>query len=253
MSGIVSKGFLLLLQLILILAGGATSVAVAQERYTLTIYVEEARPNGHVFLGLSDGRNEEKWGWYTRGANVFTKLPGLIGCSGGELRRDDATPYTVSLPLQINRDAYYVLKSRALGQQAAGDFRQAKWSPINHCGDFVVDMTLTAGYKLNLPWHVTGYDRPGLFAQFLRANGGTEHDPGVPAMTQDLTPPPVTPVTVPCTRNISAERLQILRNENLRLYQQLSTNPQLDPDGRRRQEAAGLYHCYDNQLNGQPR
>lgn len=148
----------------------------AQQSHTLTIYVEEGNPNGHVFLGVSNGNHEERWGWYTGGKTTFQKLKGLASCGGGELRPDDKTPYDVYKTYPITQHAYYVLKSHILAQRAAGEGETASWAPWNHCGDFVVDAASAAGIPLKLPYSVTGHTRPGLFANYLLTHGGSRHD-----------------------------------------------------------------------------
>src|ERR1700732_402653 len=94
-----------------------TFTALAQDQegpYTFTIYVEEANPNGHVFIGICNGLEQEKWGWYTQGETTRQKLPGVVGCAGGLLRSDNATPFNVSKTYPISRHDYYVLKSQVL-------------------------------------------------------------------------------------------------------------------------------------------
>jgi|GEM_PF-4914677 len=150
----------------------------AEGPYTFTIYVEEGDPTGHVFIGICNGIEQERWGWYTQGETTAQKAPGLLGCAGGILKSDNSHLFTVSASWPIERQGYYVVKSRVIARAAAGEFNTAAWSPFKHCGDFAEDAALAAGIKLDIPVTPTGYNRPGLFADYLRAQGGIVHAPG---------------------------------------------------------------------------
>ncbi|MBV9500471.1 MAG: hypothetical protein JO138_13955 [Acidobacteriaceae bacterium] len=157
--------------------------AAADGPYTFTIYVEKGETgltgtfsNGHVFLGISDGVHaEQKWGWYTQGETKIQKLPGIFACAGGKLKSDDGTPYDVSKTYPITRHGYYVVQSQVIRQRSAGESGTATWHPFNHCGDFVQDTANAAGLHIELPWHLTGRNRPNIFADYLLAHGGIAH------------------------------------------------------------------------------
>jgi hypothetical protein len=142
--------------------------------YTLTLYVENAFPNGHVFIGLCDGENQEKWGWYTQYVDI-RRAGGLAGCSGGQLRKDDLAEYDVWKSYVIDKHGYYTIKSKIIGREAAGEGATAKWNPFNHCGDFALDAAALAGIKLDLPAAFPRSDTPRPFGAYLLAHGGHKH------------------------------------------------------------------------------
>lgn len=161
------------------------AIAQAQQGqgpYVFTIYVEEGNPNGHVFMGISDGQREIRRGWYTQGVTLPQKAKGLVGCGGGVLKDDGSTPFNVSRSYTISRGRYQRVLTLISNQEAAGKSGSQTWHPFNHCGDFVEGAAETAGLHLKLPWQFIttnpGRNRPGVFAEYLRQHGGVENTAG---------------------------------------------------------------------------
>jgi len=164
----------------------------AEGGYSLTMFVEEGSPNGHVFLGVSDGVHEQRWGWYTAGKTSAQKALGLIGCGGGELKDDNHTHFDVYKKVAITKDGYDTVIAHIIRRSAQGQAGVVSWSPFNHCGDFVADVAAAAGVTDVPTSGATGveYDRPSIFEDFLIEHGGLRNLSGAWFNVDKETDPP---------------------------------------------------------------
>jgi hypothetical protein len=140
----------------------------------LTIFVDEGHGlelNGHVFIGLSDGTNTQYAGWYAK-EGVVNKILAPMSRGGGEVR-DDAklaeSGWDVKKTYDISRSDYLNAKQMITTWNETG----IPWGLQNHCGDFAETIARRANVRLELPERDTGRNRPGLFGDYLRKNGGT--------------------------------------------------------------------------------
>jgi hypothetical protein len=152
----------------------SAQACLADGAYSLTMFVEEGSPNGHVFLGISDGVHEQRWGWYTAGTTTGQKALGLIGCGGGQLKDDSRTRVDVYKKVAITQDGYNTVIAHIITRGSQGAAGVVSWSPFNHCGDWVADVAAAAGVTDVPTAGITGveYDRPGQFEDYLLAHGG---------------------------------------------------------------------------------
>src|SRR5947209_6135717 len=101
-------------------AGPATATSTTPA-YTFTIFVKEGIPNGHVYVGLSDGPTTTTLGFYP----VDNQLS-LFGKGGGELRSDDGIKdWTVKKQYVIDGLHYEQARKAIADWQRAG----RSWSP----------------------------------------------------------------------------------------------------------------------------
>ncbi|MHB9024905.1 MAG: carbohydrate binding domain-containing protein [Armatimonadota bacterium] len=146
---------------------GIEHVAAESPRYTLTIFVDDTSlPNGHVFLGLSDGRRAVYRGFYS--AQKSPKA--LLSLAGGMIKDDThatVDEWTVKKTYPISKAGY----AKAFSVMEDWDKEGRPWGIFHHCGDFVNTTAKAAGINLNLPVNLKGYDRPGRFGQYLREQG----------------------------------------------------------------------------------
>ena|ERR1043165_8448804 len=137
--------------------------------YKLTIYVDEGHGElyGHVFIGLTAGQTTIYAGFYSK-----DKSKALFEKGGGEVRNDE------SLVNECKWDVKQTYDISQSGYQAAmdgiykWDVFGRQWSYDHHCGDFAEAIARMAGVQLDLPELFTGRNRPGLFGDYLRQNGG---------------------------------------------------------------------------------
>src|SRR5688572_2465459 len=93
--------------LIVLTAASNTDAAPAKSPYSITVFVEEGEPNGHIFMSLSDGKTNRTLGFYSE-----NKKLALLGLGGGEVRDDSKTPWSVKKTYPITKEGYV----NALGQ-----------------------------------------------------------------------------------------------------------------------------------------
>jgi hypothetical protein len=153
-------------ELLLALAGVATPAPASGARtpYAMTIYAEDVLPNGHVFFSLSDGTETVTQGFYPerRGAGA------PIGRNGGVVRDDSHTRWTARKRYALDKNGYQRAR-RAIAEFAAA---KRSWCLLNHCGDYTEGVARAAGVALDLPWTLTGRNRPGIMTSYLERHGG---------------------------------------------------------------------------------
>ena len=66
---------------------------------------------GHAFIGLSDGKNEEKWGFGPDHSVVDSMRLYMTGCKS-EFHREDDTHYNEAIVYPISRDQYLAAKNK---------------------------------------------------------------------------------------------------------------------------------------------
>jgi len=143
-------------------------------KYSLTIFVDkgEGELNGHVFVKLSDGKNNLYFGFHANEAvtDEFGKATAAVRLGGGEIRDDAKLRRDVSRTYNITKSGF----ENAL--RAVEEIRKTgpSWWVNNHCGDFAEGVANAAGVPLHLPWTATGRDRPSIFAEYLIQHGGKQ-------------------------------------------------------------------------------
>lgn len=138
--------------------------------YQITIYVDEGpvRGNGHVFFGLSNGRNTAYFGWHSldRGLAPLALGSGVI--------KDDRN--LISSCKWDVKKTYNITKEgldRAVDIIGKWNTDGRAWAFNHHCGDFAEAVALAAGVPIQLPKARFDNDtRPGLFGSYLRDHGG---------------------------------------------------------------------------------
>jgi hypothetical protein len=167
----------LVLLLVAILFPTACAVnAAAPTSYTLTIYVDEGHTDvvGHVFLGLSDGKNHIYRGFYPKEArtDVFGREIAPFRLGGGEVRDNRDHRWDVKRTYSITKEGF----ENALQAIELTRTKGSSWCLTNHCGDFASGVANAAGVSLELPQTRTGKNRPALFGAYLRQHGGVTRD-----------------------------------------------------------------------------
>jgi len=140
------------------LSMAARSTNAPSSKYTLTIYVDEgnAFQFGHVFVELCDGRNDQFYGFYP-GFGIRERI-----------RNDRDHRWDVKRTYHITKHGFI---SAIRGIELARSQGQ-KWFVSHHCGDFAETVAKTAGVPIELRWQRHGRDRPAVFGNYLRRNGG---------------------------------------------------------------------------------
>jgi len=159
---------------VLALAAAVTPApaAGAATPYAITIYAEDALPNGHVFFSLTDGTSTLTQGFYPERRGIGAP----VGRNGGVVRDDSHTRWTARKRYALTEDAY----RRA--QRAVAEFAAAKrsWYLLYHCGDYTEGVARAAAVALDLPWTLTGRNRPGLVTTYLERHGGERNPAYLP-------------------------------------------------------------------------
>ena len=143
-------------------------------KYSLTIFVDKGAGelNGHVFVKLSDGKNNLYRGFYANEAvtDEFGKATAAVRVGGGQIRDDANHTWDVSRTYNIAKSGF----ENAL--RAVEEIRKTgpSWWVNNHCGDFAEGVANAAGVPLHLPWTATGRDRPSIFGEYLLKHGGKQ-------------------------------------------------------------------------------
>lgn len=155
-------GFTVLALAILATPAESTSATAS---YSMTIYAEDALPNGHVFFSLTDGASTTTQGFYPE-----RRGPGApAGRNGGVVRDDSHTRWTVRKRYALSADEY----ARARNAMARFAAQKHAWClPGRHCGDYTEEIARAAGVALDLPWTATGRNRPGIVTAYLQTHGG---------------------------------------------------------------------------------
>jgi len=132
--------------------------------YRLTIYADEGTDKlevfGHVFIGLANGSNTLYKGWNPSN-HVEDESKRIANCE-----------WDVRKTYNITKSGY----DKAV--QVMNDWNNDKFRIYNvvrpgyHCGDFAEAVAKAAGVQVNLSWQLTGRNRPGLFGEYLRDQGG---------------------------------------------------------------------------------
>lgn len=139
--------------------------------YQLTIYVDEGHGelNGHVFFGLTAGDSTVYAGWHSQ-----NKTLALIADGGGAIKDDSSLVYNcewdVKKTYEIGRDGY--LQALVIINKWNTD--GLPWALRHNCADFSEAVAVAAGIKVGLPFGTEklGGNRPGIFGDYLRRNGG---------------------------------------------------------------------------------
>lgn len=139
--------------------------------YRLTIYVDEGHGeiNGHVFFGLTAGDSTVYAGWHSQ-----NKALALIADGGGAIKDDSSLVYNcewdVKKTYEISRDGY--LQALVIINKWNTD--GLPWALRHNCADFSEAVAVAAGIKVGLPFgpEKLGGNRPGIFGDYLRRNGG---------------------------------------------------------------------------------
>jgi hypothetical protein len=162
---------------------GAAANAATPTSYTLTIYVDEGGV-GHVFVELSDGKNDLYAGFYPREAisEEIGRMFALPGWEGGEIRDDRLHSWDVKRSFNITRNGY----RRAIQgiEQTRSEGRA--WCLTNHCGDFSLAVGKAAGVSLSLPSSEVWKERPAVFGNYLMQHGGVSRDQAVNRCKADV-------------------------------------------------------------------
>jgi hypothetical protein len=179
--------------------------------HTLTIYADQSGLVGHVFVELSDGRNDLFYGFYppSNWEDTIGKLATSVLRIGGEIRDDKHHEWDV-------KSQQYVL-SRENFNNAIRGIEEArtqgeKWWYTHHCGDFAEGVATVAGLDIHPPWTLLGRDRPFLFGEYLMAHGG--HRNGEVSVKEDSTY--LINVAQETLRTASIERSFWARQEQIR-------------------------------------
>jgi hypothetical protein len=140
------------------LYASARSTNGPSSKYTLTIYVDEGNHAvfGHVFVELSDGRNDLFYGFYP-GFGIRERI-----------HNDRDHRWDVKRSYHIRRDGV----RRAIRGIELARSQGQKWFLSRHCGDFAEAVAKTAGVPIELRWQPSGRDRPTVFGKYLRQHGG---------------------------------------------------------------------------------
>ena len=94
--------------------------------YRITLYIDSPRPmlrpglptaavSGHVFIGLFDGKTEERWGYSHTdySDNKLKMLVNTIRGSAGEMRQEDASsPYHEAIVWNVSREQYQAARKK---------------------------------------------------------------------------------------------------------------------------------------------
>ena len=143
-------------------------------KYSLTIFVDkgEGELNGHVFVKLSDGKNNLYRGFHANEAvtDEFGKATAAVRLGGGQIRDDRNLPWDVSRTYNITKSGFENTLRAIEEISKTGP----SWWVNNHCGDFAEGVANAAGVPLHLPWTATGRDRPSIFAEYLLQHGGKQ-------------------------------------------------------------------------------
>ncbi len=145
-----------------------------QRSPSFTIYVNEGKGSfnhGHVFIELKNGTYDIYRGWYPDHERTGGIKP-LLGLAGGEIRDDAATAVNGDWDV---KETYPITQEKlalALTTISVWRDRHADWTPFRHCGDFAITVAQSAGLVIELPITLTGYDRPGLFGEYIEKHGG---------------------------------------------------------------------------------
>jgi hypothetical protein len=130
------------------LSSTTRTVSAAQNKNTLTIYVNKNMRDGgiigHVFIGISNGKREFFYGWYSDAYGIEKPLA-LIGQKGGHLRDDSQTDWDVRKAYIISEEGY----KRAMEAVREWNQEHKPWSPTHHCGNFAAKVAGAAGIVLS--------------------------------------------------------------------------------------------------------
>jgi hypothetical protein len=176
----------IILIILAVLCLSTSQFANQQTKYTLTIFVDEGRGKltGHVFILLSDGKNEIYRGFYPNEVleelEAMGGIPGpLFMIAGGEIRDDSKVVtefgkapnlhhWDVKRTYNISREGF----NRALEGMEAVKTQGDKWWLTQHCGEFAEAIAKVAGVNLELPGFIGLRNRPKVFGEYLRQHGG---------------------------------------------------------------------------------
>ncbi|HWS86640.1 MAG TPA: hypothetical protein VN282_06735 [Pyrinomonadaceae bacterium] len=156
---------------VLAFPAGAAGQGRVGSGYKLTIFVDEGRGelNGHVFVGLTAGETTVYAGFYAKDKSWGKPL---LKKGGGEVRNDaeraSGCEWDVKQTYNISRAGYENALKAVLDWENEG----LPWALSHHCGDFAETVARMAGVDVRLGQHLTGRNRPGLFGEYLRDNGG---------------------------------------------------------------------------------
>jgi hypothetical protein len=139
--------------------------------FQLTIYVDEGHGelNGHVFFGLTGGDSTVFAGWYSHDKTLAPLAKG-----GGEIRDDSSLVYSCDWDIkkryEITSEGYL----QALVIMNKWNTDGLPWALRHNCADFSEAVAVAAGIKVGLPFgpEKLGGNRPGIFGDYLRRNGG---------------------------------------------------------------------------------
>lgn len=173
--------------LVVLGASAAGAYAAGSTSYTLTIYADEGHGavSGHVFVELSDGKNDLYRGFYPQQArtDTFGREIALLGLGGGEIRGTDGHHHwDVRHSYDISQNDF----RNALQLITAIDKQHGSWCPTNHCGDFALAVANAAGVHLDLPQNTALGDRPEVFGKYLRQHGGVTREDDVARCSADV-------------------------------------------------------------------
>jgi len=155
----------LILTLLLFGASLLSHLAVrADGGRALTLYVDgSSYPTGHVFLSLSDNSGTKFYGFHS-----IRKALAPARMGSGEVRDDSGEKWEVRKEYPLTNRQY----QQAVSAVQEWKHQNKPWWFNHHCGDFAQTIAQSAGIALSLPWTSTGYNRPGLFAHYLKQHGG---------------------------------------------------------------------------------
>jgi hypothetical protein len=172
--------------LVVLGASAAGTNAAEPISYTFTIYADEGRGavSGHVFVRLSDGKNNLYRGFYPQQArtDTFGREIGPLGLGGGEIRDDVHHQWDVRQSYDISKDDF----RNALQLITEVGNQHGSWCLTNHCGDFALAVARAAGVHLDLPQNTALGDRPGVVVQYLKQHGGVTREEDVASCTADV-------------------------------------------------------------------
>ena len=103
---------------VLALAAAVTPApaAGAATPYAITIYAEDALPNGHVFFSLTDGTSTLMQGFYPERRGIGAP----VGRNGGVVRDDSHTRWTARKRYALTEDARSTKNHASAGGRYAG-------------------------------------------------------------------------------------------------------------------------------------
>lgn len=113
---------------------------------------------GHAFIGLSDGKNEEKWGFGPDHAVVDSMRVYMTGCKS-EFHREDDTHYNEAIVYPVSKEQYLAAKNKVEEYKKHPELEYKLFS--RNCSTVSSSILKAAGVKTP-PGKLTGLSPHGL-------------------------------------------------------------------------------------------